>query len=183
MFAMAIKGISCPGFKLWRIQKLIWCHPASLSLALHLSTHRLLLWLNSQAPSGGTGGSRFASSSQLEITPESFVFLIVPAKFPGLNLIGPALVTGPLLNQSPQSGDGILLAGPRSCLLHPLPRARDEVSLINHLDWKWRHASPKRKQRPSLDKVEQMPGKHKLQMSLDPDLAFPHLPPPVLLPV
>lgn len=36
---------------------------------------------------------------------------------------GPTLVTGPLLSQSPEPGDGILLAGPRPGLLSPLPGA------------------------------------------------------------
>ena len=162
--------------------------PYKMSSRLSLScsaspTHHPLLWLNSQAPSGGTGGCRSVSFTQLEITPESFVFLLVLAEVPGLNLTGPTSVMGLLLNQPPQPGDGILLAAPGSCLLHLLPGATDEVSLINHLDWKWRCAGPKRKLRPSLAKEEQMPGKHEQLMSLTPALAFPDLSPAGLLPV
>lgn len=95
-----------------------------------------------QDPAGGTSSTGFAPSSgrksQLE---SSFVFLVVPAEIPGLNPIGPTLFTGPLLSQS---GDGILRAGPPSCLLHPLPGSRDGDSLINHTDWKWRCRGPKR---------------------------------------
>ena len=88
---------------LHRLGALIRGHPDLISLALHLPTHHPLLWLNSQAPSGGTGSSRFASSTQLEITPESFDFFLVLAEIPGLNLTGPTSVVGLLLNHSDHS--------------------------------------------------------------------------------
>ena len=88
---------------LHRLGALIRGHPDLISLALHLPTHHPLLWLNSQAPSRGTGSSHFASSTQLEITPESFVFLLVLAEIPGLNLTGPTSVVGLLLNHSHHS--------------------------------------------------------------------------------
>lgn len=74
----------------------------------------------------------------------NLILLVVPAKTARLNHIGPTLVTGPLLNQSPQSEDGMLRAGHPSCLPHPVPGSRDGVNLIYPVDWKRRGGGSKR---------------------------------------